>query len=169
MVLGAILAGGQSRRFGSDKALAMLDGRPLIAHAIAALAAECSSVVVCGRDWPGHTTLPDRPGPGLGPLAGLCAALHHARMTGHGAVLTSACDLPHLPLGLLQRLSPGPAIAAGQPTLGLWPASLADALEAHLLSGIRSLFSWVEACGVRSVDCGPLPNINTPEDLAKLC
>ena len=36
-ILGAILAGGQARRFGSNKALARLHGEPLIAHAARAL------------------------------------------------------------------------------------------------------------------------------------
>ena len=36
-VLGAILAGGQSRRFGSDKASASLDGKSLLDHVADAL------------------------------------------------------------------------------------------------------------------------------------
>ncbi len=58
-LLGAVLAGGQSRRFGSDKALALLDGRPLIAHVIAALAAQTEAVIVCGKEW--GDWVPDRP------------------------------------------------------------------------------------------------------------
>ena len=52
-VLGAIIAGGQSRRFGSDKALAVIDGRPMIAHVTEALRPQVEMVAICGRDWPG--------------------------------------------------------------------------------------------------------------------
>lgn len=164
ILLGAILAGGQSRRFGSDKALALLAGQPLINHSLRALGYETPNVVVCGRPWPGHPHLPDRFS-GAGPLAGLCAALEHALAKGYSHVLAAPCDMAMLPHGLAVALSPAPAVALGQPTLGLWPAGLASRLLSHLAAGHRSLNSWVEATGARSVDLGPLPNINTPDDL----
>ena len=49
VILGVVLAGGQSSRFGSDKALAELGGRTLLARAIDALATCCDHVVVAGR------------------------------------------------------------------------------------------------------------------------
>ena len=49
MTLGAVLAGGQSSRFGSDKALAVLDGQTLLTRAVATLAQWCDTVVVVGR------------------------------------------------------------------------------------------------------------------------
>ncbi|WP_426163213.1 molybdenum cofactor guanylyltransferase [Sandarakinorhabdus sp. DWP1-3-1] len=167
-ILGAVLAGGRSSRFGSDKALAPFDGRPLIDHVIAALAAQADTVVVIGRDWPRQPHIHDRPAPGLGPLGGLCAALHHAAATGHDAVLAAGCDLPRLPADLGAALAPGPAHVLGQPTVGLWPSTLAAALDAHLAGGGRSLHGWAAHCNARVVDLGPLPNINTPADLRAL-
>lgn len=166
MILGAVLAGGASRRFGSDKAMAEWRGKSLIAHAIDRLRPQVDALVVVGRD---HTlgAIPDRPAPGLGPLGGLCAALHHARANGFDAVLTSGCDLPDLPLDLAERLAgDGPAAASGQPLLGLWPATLADQLDRHLAAtGDRSLRCWIAATGTRIVDLGTVLNINTPADL----
>ena len=49
MILGCVLAGGQSQRFGSDKALAELAGRSLLARAVDALWGWCEAVVVVGR------------------------------------------------------------------------------------------------------------------------
>lgn len=167
-ILAAILAGGQSRRFGSDKTQAVHHGRTLLDHVIAALAAETPHLVIVGRAHPGLPTIPDRPGPGLGPLGGLAAALHYAAANGFSQVLAAGCDLPQLPHGLAAALGPAPAHARGQPTLGLWPAELAAALDAHVAAGHRSLHGWATACGARSVDLGPLPNINTPDDLAAL-
>jgi molybdopterin-guanine dinucleotide biosynthesis protein A len=164
-LLGAVLAGGASRRFGSDKAAALLAGRALIDHVIDRLAPQAGSLVVVGRDHPGIVSIADRPS-GLGPLGGLAAALAYAASAGFDAVLTSGCDLPDLPRDLAARLAPGPAVARGQPLLGLWPVGLAAALAAHLAgSADRSLHGWVALTGARTVDCGPIRNINRPEDL----
>lgn len=168
-LLGAILAGGASRRFGSDKAVALLDGKALIDHVIDRLTPQVVALVVIGRDHPRTVSLPDRPGPGLGPLGGLAAALAHAAREGFDAVLTSGCDLPGLPRDLAARLGDGPAVARGQPLLGLWPASLSAALDDHLAGSTdRSLRRWVAGCGAREVDVGPIANINTVADLARL-
>jgi molybdopterin-guanine dinucleotide biosynthesis protein A len=114
-LLGAVLAGGQARRFGADKAFARLGGQPLVAHAIALLAPLTDAVIVCGRDDAavcGAPAIHDRPRPGLGPLGGLGAALHHAGANGFAAVVTIPCDTPLLPDGLLGRLLAAGAFAA---------------------------------------------------------
>jgi len=167
MILGAILAGGQARRFGSDKAQAIVDGVTLLDRVAKALAPQVDALVVVGRDWPGIARVEDRPSPGMGPLGGLAGALDHACRHGFGAVLTSGCDLPELPDGLLERLTPGPAVIAGQPLLGLWSADLLTRLLHHLEVGDdRSMRGWIAAAGARRVEPdAPIANINTPEEL----
>ena len=98
-ILGAILAGGRSTRFGSDKALATLDGQALIDRVAEALAPQVDALIVVGRSHPGMTCIPDRPAPDLGPLGGIAAALHHAETHGFAQVLTVPCDAPSCPPG----------------------------------------------------------------------
>lgn len=171
-LLGAVLAGGRSSRFGSDKALAMLGGRTLLDHAVAAIAPYVDMVVVCGRTVGGMTGLPDRPAPDMGPLGGLNAALHHALSQGYDAVLTTGCDIPVYPEGLAQALiGDGAAILKGQQLAGFWPAALAAELDAHLAEeNNRSLHGWLERIGARIIERPDivLPNINRPEDMEGL-
>ncbi|AEG49404.1 Molybdopterin-guanine dinucleotide biosynthesis protein A [Sphingobium chlorophenolicum L-1] len=170
-LLGAVLAGGRSSRFGSDKALAMLDGRTLLDHAAAALGAHVETVVVCGRQVPGMIGLADRPMADMGPLGGLNAALHHAAALGYDAVLTTGCDVPVYPDGLAEALiGEGAAILKGQQLAGFWPASLAGELDAHLAEeNNRSIYGWLERIWARIVERPEfvLPNINRPEDLER--
>lgn len=168
-LLGAILAGGQSRRFGSDKALALVYGERLIDRVAGALARQCEALVVCGREEPGFVCLDDLPEPGLGPLGGLNAALHHAFANGFEAVLSSGCDVPNLPGTLaLQLAGDDAAHAAEQPVVGLWPASLTTRCSAFLQSGGRSLYGFGEHVGARQVGVSPaLRNINAPEDIGR--
>lgn len=170
MTLGAILAGGQSTRFGGDKALAQYRGRPLIAHVAEQLLEQVGAVLVTGRSWGALPWVADRPTPGLGPLGGLCAALFYARDHGHRDVLVTSCDAPILPADLADRLRPGASHVSGLPVIGLWPTALADRLEAHLLEGAhRSMRAWIAATGARAVPVHPaIPNINRPGDLARL-
>jgi molybdopterin-guanine dinucleotide biosynthesis protein A len=168
-ILGAVLAGGRSSRFGSDKALAvMADERTLLDHAIAGLTSHVAQVVICGRDG----GLADRPAPDMGPLGGLNAALHHARDHGFTGVLTTGCDMPLYPVDLPAALiGEQAAILKGQQLLGWWPVSLARELDAHLAeANNRSIHGWLDRIGARVVEMPGLvlPNINRPEDLAGL-
>lgn len=167
MILGCVLAGGQSSRFGSDKAVAELHGRTLLARAVDALSGWCEHVVVVGRAEAPAPTLPDWPHPNMGPLGGVAAALHLSADEGYDAVLTCGVDAPHLPEDLLALLSPGPAYLAAQPVIGLWPTSAVTAIEAILHGdGKHSMRAFAEAVGARAVQVAAVPpNINTPEDL----
>lgn len=166
-LLGAILAGGQARRFGSDKAQALYEGTRLIDRVAAALAAQCDAVIVCGREEPGFMCLADWPGPGLGPLGGLAAALRNAVEQRFDAVLSAGVDVPDLPHDCAAHLAgDGAAIVASQPVVGLWPVAAGEALEAFLAGGGRSLYGFAERIGARQVELArPLMNVNRPEDL----
>ena len=168
MILGAVLAGGQSTRFGSDKAMAELAGHTLLARAVDLLSGWCEHVVVTGRATAPAPTLPDWPRAGMGPLGGIAAALHHALDEGYAAVLTIGVDSPDLPEALPSLLSPGPAYLAAQPVIGLWPASSAAIIEAILEgTGKHSILAFAEALGARTVTLSAIPaNINSPADLA---
>lgn len=161
-LLGAIIAGGGSTRFGSDKAAALLDGRALIDHVAAFLAPQADLLVVCGRAWPGLVSVADRPSPDLGPLGGLCGALHYAAAHEYDAVLTAGCDV--LPVPDLRALAgPGAAVINGQRLFGFWPVALLGPLEEHLAAQTDySLRSWIAKIGARRVSCaGSFHNLNT--------
>ena len=107
---GIVLAGGKSERFGSDKAMALLDGRPLLDHVLEALDAVCAEIVVAGgsaavqRNVDGRSRVrfvPDETR-GRGPLAGLIAGLGASRTE---LCFASSCDAPLLNGALVEFLS----------------------------------------------------------------
>ena len=167
MILGVVLAGGQSSRFGSDKALATFDGHTLLARAVDQLSGWCEYVVVAGRETAPAPTIPDWPHKSMGPLAGIAAALHLAQDEGYEAVLSCGVDSVQLPEDLPGLLSPTPAYVASQPVIGLWPVSATATLEAILEGdGRHSMLAFAEAIGARAVKTAAKPaNINTPADL----
>ncbi len=167
-ILGAILAGGQSRRFGSDKALADIDGEPMLDRVIAALTPQVDALMICGRDWRGLEALADRPPGGAGPLAGLNAALHHAAAIGFDGVLAVPMDVLPLPDDLRELLAgQGAAVFARQHAIGYWPARLAPLLDQYLTDGHRRIDGWIDLAGaVRVEEPFAMRNINRAEDLA---
>ncbi|MBK7554743.1 MAG: molybdenum cofactor guanylyltransferase [Flavobacteriales bacterium] len=93
---GVVLAGGQSSRMGTDKALIQVNERSLLQHAIDLLRPHVREILVIGdpaKYTPEHATVIPDDEPGKGPLGGLVTALRHARYV---RVLVLACDLPNL-------------------------------------------------------------------------
>jgi molybdenum cofactor guanylyltransferase len=166
-LLGAILAGGKSSRFGSDKAVAIIDGLPLIDHVVMGMFRATDHLVICGRDWRDFEALPDGEFPGEGPLAGLLAALRHAAAQGFDGVLTAPCDA--LPVPDLKALAgDGPAVIEGHWLFGYWPVDLAGELAAWLHGQPdRSVRQWLIRSGAREVASDlQLHNFNTRDDIA---
>lgn len=170
-VLGAVLAGGRSSRFGSDKAIALVDGLPLLNHAIRSLRHVTPDVVICGREWPGVTSLDDRPAAGMGPLGGLNAALRHGRSNGFQWVLSLACDTPFIETGVLSDLVARQAacFVEGHPVIGLWPTRACEVLDRFLATDERhSLRNFASAISAQAHRVpGEIANFNRPQDLQK--
>lgn len=171
-----VLAGGKSSRFGSDKALALWRGRPLIAHVVARLAAY--PVAISGGAAHAEFGLPlldDGEFAGEGPLAGLCAGLAWARDA--DVLITVPCDTPVLPPDLVPLLLPGPAFARADGRdhhlVASWPVAACAGLGDHLRGGgSRAIRAFGAVVGARAVEFengrGWFANVNRPEDLAGL-
>lgn len=200
-LIGAVLAGGESRRFGSPKAHARLHGRPLWRLAADRLRAVCPRVVVAANDpgaAPDAQVEPDvqvEPDaqlilvrdrtPGLGPLAGVGAALTLAAEAGMDGVLALAVDMPWVPEAALRRLAEafggGPAgktrpcaARSGapwgfEPLCAVYPTDALGALETALTTGDRQAGAFARSIGVVPVECGAPPeafrSVNVPADL----
>lgn len=141
-LLGAILTGGASRRFGEDKARVI---GPIVLAAMRS--AGVDPVVSVGGDS-GALAVPNLADryPGEGPLGGVATALSYAR---RGWVLVVPCDHPHLVgrhlapfVDRLVDLDADTALVAsvdGELVVGLacWPASWARRVHAALRTGER--------------------------------
>jgi molybdopterin-guanine dinucleotide biosynthesis protein A len=167
VILGVVLAGGQSTRFGSDKALVELGGHTLLARAYDALTGFCELVVIAGRERGPGRCIPDWPHPGRGPLAGVAAGLRLAQDEDYETVLTCGVDCVDLRDDLLALLSPAPAYLADQPVIGHWPADAARAAELVLEgTGRHSMLAFADKINARGVkSASASANINTPADL----
>ena len=104
-----ILAGGQSRRMGKDKALVEFRGRPLVAHALDLVRSAGLPVFIAGAHSPLESFGPVVPDSrtDAGPLEGICAALESLK---DGSIPEAvyavflSVDLPLLPPLLLRYL-----------------------------------------------------------------
>lgn len=185
----AITAGGQSRRFGSDKAAARLSDRTLLDHVAASLEGCAPRLLVAppGRyTLPGWRPVPDTR-PGEGPLAGLEAALRAAAEEGSGWVAFAGVDLPRLTpaywAALIGACTPGALAVQSlgddghpQPLAALYHTALLGRVTALLNAGERRLRAAVPgerrvivAHALIQAACpDALHNVNTPADLAAL-
>lgn len=189
-----VLAGGQSRRFGRDKALEPIAGEPMIRRVIrrSAEPVDAHEVIVVVSSLERADGLPLDPAhrmvadmfPGCGPLGGIYAGLLAAR-TEWG--LVTACDMPLLSASLLRHMS---SIREGvdvvvpmlsgrpEPTHALYSRRCLPAIKARLRAGELKISSFFDCVKVRRVledeirrfDPRLLSflNVNRQEDLARV-
>lgn len=178
-----VLAGGHSRRFGSDKARAKLRGERLIDLVIGRLEAQTSAPIVINTTEADlccdHVSIADHLEGDVGPLAGLHAALCWAEDSGFGTVITAPVDTPNLPENYIKSLVasalPSIAYCRGQVHAlhGIWPVNLRGQLEAQIQVGTRAARDWAKICNANHCEFAgddavdPFFNINTREDLTR--
>ncbi len=178
-ICGAVLCGGRSVRFGSDKALAPFGHQLLGQHVAGALRqAGIDPVVAVGGDSGpalGLVTLADR-WPNAGPLGGTATVLRWAS-TDH--VVVAPCDLAGLEpatvramLDRLDEVGPSGAVVASvegkrDPTLGVWPTSWRRRVTELVETGERRWTALTQLGPVASVAVAPdqLFDIDTKDDL----
>lgn len=173
---------------GRDKALVMLGGKPLVARVARRLGCQIGQLAINGppalRPFAvdhGAELIDEAPYSGMGPLAGIRAALVWAGTAAPEAshVLIAPVDMPFLPSDLVERLGNGlgddkAAIATSPggravPVLGLWPLAAREPIERALQDGRDlAVHAMLDRIGWRGVDfpAADLADIDDPAALA---
>ncbi len=184
-VSAVVLAGGQSRRMGRDKALIEFQGKPVIAHVIDTLRELSDDIVVVSNRSDSYRSfgvriVPDYEPP-CGPLGGIAAGMQAAL---HELVVVVACDMPFLNAPLLRYLltlaadydAVAPQTGAEfEPLHAVYRRICLNAIAQHLQQGDRRVISFFADVRLRAVPetewrtIDPLGrsliNLNTPADL----
>ncbi|HJT81907.1 MAG TPA: molybdenum cofactor guanylyltransferase [Chthoniobacterales bacterium] len=165
-----LLAGGESKRMGADKATLLLQGKPLWRYQIELLQSLApSEILVSARtdpDWrPAHTNFVPDTVPSCGPLSGLTAAMGAIRGT---HLLVLAVDMPFLTTAILKRMYGLVTLGCGVlPRIGsraesvaaIYPRESFPKFSAALRSGELSL----QRITNELVHAGLLAEMNVPE------
>jgi molybdopterin-guanine dinucleotide biosynthesis protein A len=188
-ITGVILAGGRSRRFGSNKALALLQGKPLIQHVtdtVASIFNDCLLVTNTPEqyDFLNIPMIRDQY-QDMGPLAGIHAALRH---TGKSWIFVVGCDMPGVTPDLVAFLcslvdedfeAVIPWLKTGaEPLCGLYHKTALAKIEQYLKGGKAQVKEILANLSVRKIreqellkitgDLQVFYNVNREQDLKGL-
>ena len=189
-ILGAILAGGQSRRMGKDKLFLELDNKKLIEHSIDKVKKYLKQVIIITNQnneffkKNNLTTVKDCIEGQLGPLVGILTAMKWAKenTSKYSWVATFPCDTPFFPESIIKSfiqesekkeslLLSASSHGRKHNIFGLWSLDLYDKLKNDLVNKkIRKVQDWTEKNKIKNLefefkDYDPFFNINTKEDL----
>lgn len=181
-ISGVILAGGQSTRFGENKAFARFEGIPLIFRVLKAINKHSFPEVMLVTNSPqDYRTLPVKVIQDdvsyQGPLSGIATALRYAR---HERIFVVGCDMPLLHLAdihtVIQQSAAVDAtisISNGIPSylMAVYSRSLLAPIERYLATGERSIQGFcqaIENVAWVALEGQSATNVNTKQDLQAL-
>jgi molybdopterin-guanine dinucleotide biosynthesis protein A len=189
-ILGAILAGGQSKRMGKDKLFLEFNNKKLIEHTIDKVKKYLKKVIIITNQdnefffKNNLTTVKDCIEGQLGPLVGILTAMKWAKenLSKYLWVATFPCDTPFFPESIIKNFIEESekkeslilcASSHGRKhnIFGLWSLDLYDKLKDDLINKkVRKVQDWTEKNKIKNLefkfkDYDPFFNINTEEDL----
>jgi len=189
-ILGAILAGGQSKRMGKDKLFLEFNNKKLIEHTIDKVKKYLKKVIIITNQdneffsKNNLITVKDCIEGQLGPLVGILTAMKWAKenLNKCSWIATFPCDTPFFPEKIIESFIEESekkeslilcASSHGRKhnIFGLWSLDLYDKLKDDLINKkVRKVQDWTEKNKIKNLefkfkDYDPFFNINTKEDL----
>jgi len=189
-ILGAILAGGQSKRMGKDKLFLEFNNKKLIEHTIDKVKKYLKKVIIITNQdneffsKNNLTAVKDCIEGQLGPLVGILTAMKWAKENLSKClwIATFPCDTPFFPESIIKNFIEESekkeslilcASSHGRKhnIFGLWSLDLYDKLKDDLINKkVRKVQDWTEKNKIKNLefkfkDYDPFFNINTEEDL----
>ena len=189
-ILGAILAGGQSKRMGKDKLFLELNNKKLIEHTLDKVKKYLKKIIIITNQdnkfffENNLTTVKDCIEGQLGPLVGILTAMKWAKenLSKCSWIATFPCDTPFFPESIIKSFIEESekkeslilcASSHGRKhnIFGLWSLDLYEKLKDDLINKkVRKVQDWTEKNKIKNLefkfkDYDPFFNINTEEDL----
>jgi molybdopterin-guanine dinucleotide biosynthesis protein A len=189
-ILGVVLAGGKSQRFGEDKCQVKLGDKLLIDYILSEIIDEFKEVLLISNNKIRYNnsnkiSLVEDLKKGLGPLGGILTAMKWIKKNNRSYkwISTFPSDTPFFKKKILNNFLEEIKGYEGKlffinsndtrhNIFGLWSIDLLERLEKDLDNGERKVEMWANKIGVKSINMkfenkDPFFNINTKEDLTK--
>ena len=189
-ILGVVLAGGKSQRFGRDKSQVKLQDKLLIDYILTEIVDEFRETLVIANEpinfiQSKNISFTNDFKNGLGPLGGVLTAMKWIKENNRNFkwISTFPSDTPFFKKKILNNFLEEIKDYEGKlffinsndtrhNIFGLWSIDLLERLEKDLNNGERKVEMWANKVGVKSINMNfenkdPFFNINTKEDLIK--
>ena len=189
-VLGVVLAGGKSQRFGQDKSQVKLQDKLLIDYILSEIINDFHEILIVANEPINfmnskRISITKDFKTGLGPLGGVLTAMKWIKENKrkYKWISTFPTDAPFFTIKELKYFYENIDIDKSKlffiknkntrhNIFGLWSLELIEQLENDLLKGERKVEVWADTIGVKTVNIDykktdPFFNINTKEDLKK--
>ena len=189
-ILGTVLAGGKSQRFGEDKSQVKLGDKLLIDYILSEIIEEFKEILVVSNSsidfkHSEKISVIEDIKKNLGPLGGVLTAMKWIKDNNkdYKWISTFPADTPFFKHSILQKFLQDIQLSESKlffiksnntrhNIFGLWSIDLMDKLEEDLNKGERKVEVWANSIGVKTINIefqneDPFFNINTKEDLEK--
>ena len=190
-ILGVVLAGGKSKRFGDDKTTAKLGNKSLLDHTIEKIEKKFDEILIISNNEK-HISIKknvfstkDLIEGHLGPLVGVLSAMEWIKKNkkNYNWIATFPCDTPFFDENLVDKIMNCPKNSSKKlfflksgnrrhNIFGLWSLELKDILLEDINKGHRKVEEWANKVGSEIIEINDendynFLNINTKEDLEK--
>ena len=185
-ILGVVLAGGKSKRFGEDKSNVKLNGETLLEHTLNKIKSKFNTIIIVSNNktLKNYITIKDCIDGQLGPLVGVLSAMKWVKKNNYSFkwVATFPCDTPFFSSSLVDKFIESSKLNDSDlyfaksekkrhNIFGLWSLKLIEILEKDIINNNhRKVEKWANKIGVKTINISykeldPFFNINTKEDL----
>ena len=190
-IIGVILAGGKSSRFGEDKSNIRLGNKTLLDHTIDKIEKEFSEVLIISNNKNYNFknkkiyTVKDCIEGQLGPLVGILTAMKWVKENkkNYRWIASFPCDTPFFDTKLISKLKLKTKETSKKliflnsdkkrhNIFGLWSMDLIETLEKDIKNSFRKVEIWADKVGYESININTekfdkFLNINTKKDFEK--
>ena len=190
-ILGVVLAGGKSKRFGDDKTLAKLGNKSLLDHTVEKIEKNFNEILIISNNETAVSnkknvfSTKDLIEGHLGPLVGVLSAMEWVKKNkkNYNWIATFPCDTPFFDENLIDKIKNCPTNSSKKlfflksgarrhNIFGLWSLELKDILLEDINNGQRKVEEWANKIGSEIIEISDeneynFLNINTKEDLEK--
>jgi len=185
-ILGVVLAGGKSKRFGEDKSEIKLGSKTLLEHTLDKIKSKFNTIIIVSNSKivKDYITIKDCMEGQLGPLVGVLSAMKWIKKNNffYNWIATFPCDTPFFNISIIDEFIKVSKLNNSllyfvkskekrHNIFGLWSLQLIEILEKDIIeNNYRKVEKWANKVGVKTINVSydnldPFFNINTKEDL----
>ena len=185
-ILGVVLAGGKSKRFGEDKSEIKLGSKTLLEHTLDKIKSKFNTIIIVSNNKivKDYITIKDCIEGQLGPLVGVLSAMKWIKKNNysHQWIATFPCDTPFFNTSIIEKFIEATKVNDSllyfvksekkrHNIFGLWSLKLIEILEKDIIeNNHRKVEKWADKIGVKIINIkndkfDSFFNINTKTDL----